>query len=1245
MPTARGHRHDPGKGTMHPASAASDVPKTAEETEPQADAVCFAAGWKGAPFAAGVIHAYLAAGRPAPRLAAGISVGALSAAAMQRCYKELGDEESRGTEESEGKRWGWFRRYLRCLTDSPFDVLWRAFPDPVDLDSDMPPVHDLSCPPSLRDDEAKARRRYFLLIKLARWLARLPIRFSSFADLAVAHVRQRERYGGFRITRGLTFAGSAIRVFAGLVWHLISAPQFVNETSIRDAPPTRLRGINRIAHPLFGWRVWLAAIALPISALGILISFSTGVLLFANWTLPIDLSQLTGRLLAVFRHPTLTEPVITKAVSVTLALFTAAIFAILGYACGYFLLKRPRRFFTSLEIQNGLLSDYHLHRQLHELFAEESADSEPRIDSDPFPLVLVAAPLNQLEKELAVVPVGQQVWAGKGGRLVEALRAALAVPFLFPPLHVAGADVDDWLVVDPGQPKPSALDLVDGAAVRNNPIPAVVAFLRGPKNRALAKQLEGKDPKDCRLHLVSGIQIEPNTRNSTTPPSARMNIVEVAGLSLKLAQRRDIEMEREEVNFLSEVELNFFGSAPASDGTLLKVFVDEIAPTEDLIFKNPLAPEPQEILVAAATGCRRTLEQLYKQNLQELACHSPHPADSQIACEVLLRSLARKGGAMHVGGTTEQTPGLPEICSACSRKLAVSRKAPEKEPGFGLKKEEIPVQFAHLTGERPRICFLASGGVFRGATHIGVLGALRVAGIRPDLIVGASVGALIGGALGAISVLDDEPAFRLLGELATTFRKVDREVALTGRLKSAARQLGVRARRVKLSPANFQRMIERGTRSDPGFAATGAPPALVDAMSDLTLLPHHATRRIATAFVADHYVRAANLFFDQIQRETLRRLDIEYEVMGTSLLAPAAYRLLGGGTGIDLDRSQPFHRGPHPVSFFCTSSRLHDRAPLLLGRDFPIGGTAYDFVESVLSSSAFPSIFSPRREADVFPGYGNTDVLLADGGMFDNLPFYPSIEVLQEIQRSHGEHLPSKATGGFLKELYSQPVLFITAALDAEPPRETEHGYDDLVAIYRRSSQLKSNLKMLWFEATFEHLGRQLGRLADRAEEPAAEERETQEKKKFAEGIVPGGVLKIIPTDAAHINPTFAFCASTGLKPDRVNLAIADGCFQTFRAFAEAQAHSHNQETMVDRSLTVLQENQRIPNIELQENPGTADGQHCPFFRLGNGCLDHSFRCPFLRASEQAPELRPVAEVYTQCVKDPTRRAALRKTG
>src|SRR5882724_1547048 len=53
------------------------------------DAVCFTAGFAGAIFGAGTIHAYLVSDRRPPQVVAGISMGALNAAAMQRCYREL----------------------------------------------------------------------------------------------------------------------------------------------------------------------------------------------------------------------------------------------------------------------------------------------------------------------------------------------------------------------------------------------------------------------------------------------------------------------------------------------------------------------------------------------------------------------------------------------------------------------------------------------------------------------------------------------------------------------------------------------------------------------------------------------------------------------------------------------------------------------------------------------------------------------------------------------------------------------------------------------------------------------------------------------------------------------------------------------------------------------------------------------------------------------------------------------------
>lgn len=103
--------------------------------------MCFTAGPKGAAFGAGVVHAWLASDRLPPLVAAGISTGAVTAAAMRTAFQKLESAEESRLEEA---RWAWFRRYLDAVTVSPLDFIWKSVPDPVDFFADKPPVQDLS---------------------------------------------------------------------------------------------------------------------------------------------------------------------------------------------------------------------------------------------------------------------------------------------------------------------------------------------------------------------------------------------------------------------------------------------------------------------------------------------------------------------------------------------------------------------------------------------------------------------------------------------------------------------------------------------------------------------------------------------------------------------------------------------------------------------------------------------------------------------------------------------------------------------------------------------------------------------------------------------------------------------------------------------------------------------------------------------------------------------------------------------
>ncbi len=59
---------------------------------------------------------------------------------------------------------------------------------------------------------------------------------------------------------------------------------------------------------------------------------------------------------------------------------------------------------------------------------------------------------------------------------------------------------------------------------------------------------------------------------------------------------------------------------------------------------------------------------------------------------------------------------------------------------------------------RPRIGLALGGGAARGWAHIGVLRALERAGMRPDVVVGTSIGAVVGGCYAA-GKLDELEAF------------------------------------------------------------------------------------------------------------------------------------------------------------------------------------------------------------------------------------------------------------------------------------------------------------------------------------------------------------------------------------------------------------------------------------------------------------------------------------------------------
>jgi predicted acylesterase/phospholipase RssA len=1131
------------------------------------DAVCFTAGLRGAAFGAGVIHAWLASDREPPVAAAGVSVGALSAAAMQKAYRELESPAPSGQPapppeqagaDLERRRWSWYRRYLDAVTNQPLRFLWNAIPDPVDFSAEKPPVNDLAAPPEA-GDQAEARRHFHLLTKLGVWTAGLPVRVSTLAGIAVHYVRWKERYGWWRLSRLLCWA-SVARAAVGAWWRLVWAPGFFLESSFGR------RGFR----PLFGWPVWLLGIA-PLVAL--------------------PLAAVTG----------------TLAGSWWVALAAFIVLPLLPLALALpFLGRLGAGVSSQIDIKRGLFSQFELRRVLFDLFGDGHPD--PALTPDgarQMRLMLVCAALQQTK----------QVWPTPAVDLVTGISAAMCVAGAFPPVPIAKDHLECYSA------SVSPAEVIDGVAVRSNPIPAFFDWCCLPQNREIARSIESQPGEPPTLHVVYSVPT--GAEVTAAPPGEAIDIVDSATVSLALEKRRDTRQEVRQTNFLSRLEAvrrRATGQGWTPQGCF-SIFADEIAPASELAYRNQWEPSRAEGLAAAAQGCANALETLYRAEIHTLS------KAGRVPCSALLRVIAPRRAAFANGDAC----GLPEICGQCPRVLAyrpadhgeltppgVIRSFGEPGPSPAVALDRV---FPHLSGDEPRIVFLGSGGVFRGAFHIGAIAAMHAAGIQPDLVVGASVGALMGGALAAISVAAPPEKKRLLSDLALTFLEVDKRVALTGSLKNAAKQLGIRARAIDVSPAELRAMVRGGSRGDAGFAATGAPPALIDAISNLFMIPHRRTAAIASSFVAGHITEAVHRFLIEIRRETLSSFDIRTALMGASLLEPQARRLLGDGVAdIRLDRVQPYHCAAKKVSFFCTTSFLNARISLLLGRDFLTEDPTWDFVSATLSSAAFPAVFSPRSEAQALPGRGRTDRLFADGGMFDNLPFFPAIEIMGAAQAC-GRSLNPADVIARLQSRTTRRDIIIAAGLDAEPEQPLPE-YDTLGRIRARAKSLSVDSKVETFVNAAEKTQRILAEIAATGGGAM-----TPEDLQAADGAVTAAILKILPADKEHINPTFAFCRSAGMNRETVSRSISHGCFRSLAAFVDAQ-------TNPDTSATFQRRFAAGGQGPLQRGSSTPGPRHCPYFSFANGPL----ACPF----DQDGMADPVRAIRSTCAADKVHIAATR---
>lgn len=319
----------------------------------------------------------------------------------------------------------------------------------------------------------------------------------------------------------------------GLVFHLIRSPQWVWEDAFQSNPPRS--GVR----PLFGWTGYTIALLLPVTVAGIAklvnvvlthlhMSWWAHLLLFPLGVVCVPLGLGEGLIFFLkISNAEKSEPV--KKRSGLMNFFLGVVSA-------------------NLDITQGLLHPYQIQRALYDLFVKDAPDF----------VILKDKALNATKVRVkalfvcAALEETEQIGLSDDMSVVDALTAAVAVPGLLPPRIVSR----EW-VATATKTSPVSFKVIDGAAVRSNPIPAFFSWARTQSetgDRQLIEKLERPDVESPSLHVVYAVPTGYDGSIQDAPGMECPDIVTSAQKAIQMAKRRDTRQEVRQTNTLSRLE-------------------------------------------------------------------------------------------------------------------------------------------------------------------------------------------------------------------------------------------------------------------------------------------------------------------------------------------------------------------------------------------------------------------------------------------------------------------------------------------------------------------------------------------------------------------------------------------------------------------------------------------------------------------------------------------------------------------
>lgn len=638
-----------------------------------------------------------------------------------------------------------------------------------------------------------------------------------------------------------------------------------------------------------------------------------------------------------------------------------------------------------------------------------------------------------------------------------------------------------------------------------------------------------------------------------------------------------------------------------------------------------------------ADGCRASLEGM----LPALIRTTANTAGSQdkVLCAAVIRERLAGEEALP-GNDASVGPGLSEVCARCALvrgkdetqwqdratlRVVKNRETwPEWPSGDREQLIEVaepkppetrvapvcngwPVDRNGAKGsERPLVSLLFGGGVFRGVFHMGVMAALREAGIQPDVVAGSSVGSIIAAMIAQVFSSKEEDQGKQIAHLAATFLCIDRLI-LTDRMADFIRRLTLRAAETIFAPRDVDLLFRRYDAGSTDVFGRRMR-SIAAGIERLTHISPFELAELTRDLRMQDLMRFTDALREDVQ-DFLNRGGVGEEILGTEPLSLLIHNhVLQYQRADDPATNDLFESFRDRAIYFLATATNLDQGELEILGDTVAGGSAQEasLLFGLLASSAFPAVFRPRRSWEIFR-QSNHMYQYIDGGVIDNLP----LDAVAQFLDRH-----SLAKDPPIKRRPAQPHLIFTASLETDPPRNGRFDADDCLAIRKRAKTFKYNLKIDGYAT------------AQRDLRAIYRERTAREGRPPAAALLDLHVMAVKPK---WLCGTFGFHPMLGFHRARQARSIAHGCASTFAALHDMEKTDERKEWLKAWGAKNLAFEEKSFPSNASDNLTPAKQRDCGecWFRVGK-------ICPFskkglLQAGVNEKKIPEVSQIYTLC--------------